>query len=235
MKVRLRFWGFVFFAWIIATCMDRLWWQNYGGIPAWDQADYLNNALDHGRALGFMPGGQWQGFKNLLDLSPKIPPLASIVNGSVMALVGDAPEQAAWSLSLWHGLLLASVAGWGLHLQGERLGLISVFFVAMAPALLQLRCNYVLEMPLTAVVTLAIWQLGTWWHPQQGGQWQQAINAAIACTAGILVKQSALLVLLPAMLWSGLQASRRNHSPRWQIIISFSLIITGVIPWLHHN
>jgi hypothetical protein len=44
-----------------------------GGVPAWDQADYLNSALDHGRALGLLPGGGWQGWNALLDLSPKIP------------------------------------------------------------------------------------------------------------------------------------------------------------------
>ena len=32
-------------------------------------------------------GGGWQGWPALLDLSPKIPPLASLVNGSVMALI----------------------------------------------------------------------------------------------------------------------------------------------------
>ncbi|WP_370455503.1 hypothetical protein [Synechococcus sp. RSCCF101] len=59
---------------LIATAADRLWWQASTGLPAWDQADYLNSALDHGRALGWLPGGGWQGWDALLDLSPKIPP-----------------------------------------------------------------------------------------------------------------------------------------------------------------
>jgi len=28
----------------------------------WDQADYLNSAVDHGRALGLLPAGGWQGW-----------------------------------------------------------------------------------------------------------------------------------------------------------------------------
>ena len=91
--------------WLLSTLVDRLWWHAFNGIPAWDQADYLNSALDHGRALGVLPGGSWQGWNALLDLSPKIPPLASLVNGTVMAAAGDAPAQAAWALCLWHGLL----------------------------------------------------------------------------------------------------------------------------------
>ena len=110
--------------WLLSTLVDRLWWHAFNGIPAWDQADYLNSAVDHGRALGLLPGGGWQGWQALLDLSPKIPPLASLVNGSVMALSGDAPEQAAWSLSLWHGLLLVVMACWGRGLQGDGLCLL---------------------------------------------------------------------------------------------------------------
>ena len=81
--------------WVLATAADRLWWTRHGGLPAWDQADYLNSALDHGRALGLLPGGGWQGWQALLDLSPKIPPLGSLINGAVIAVSGDAPAQAA--------------------------------------------------------------------------------------------------------------------------------------------
>ena len=43
--------------WLLATGADRLWWSQHGGLPSWDQADYLNSALDHGRALGVLAGG----------------------------------------------------------------------------------------------------------------------------------------------------------------------------------
>ena len=59
--------------WVLSTLVDRLWWTLQTGVPAWDQADYLNSAMDHGRALGLLPGGGWQGWQALLDLSPKIP------------------------------------------------------------------------------------------------------------------------------------------------------------------
>ena len=111
MSQRWRFWGGVALIWLLATIVDRLWWTLQVGVPAWDQADYLNSALDHGRALGQLPGGVWQGWNALLDLSSKIPPLASFVNVSVMAVSGGAPDQAAWSFSLWHGLLIMAFAG----------------------------------------------------------------------------------------------------------------------------
>ena len=72
MKQRWRFWASVALIWVLSTLVDRLWWTLQTGVPAWDQADYLNSAMDHGRALGLLPGGGWQGWQALLDLSPKI-------------------------------------------------------------------------------------------------------------------------------------------------------------------
>ena len=226
--------------WLLSTLADRLWWTHFNSIPAWDQADYLNSALDHGRALGFLPGGGWQGWDALLDLSPKIPPLASLVNGSVMALAGDAPAQAAWTLSLWHGLLLLAVAAWALELRRPRpaargFALLAAVLVALAPALLNLRSDYVLELPLTAMVTFALWRLGCWWNPQRGGRWHQAFTAALTCLLALLVKQSALLVLLPALAWAAVQALRRGAGRRVQLLAGLALILAGVLPWLRHN
>ena len=60
MTVRWRFWAALLLIWLLATGADRLWWELQTGLPAWDQADYLNSALDHGRAIGVLPGGGWQ-------------------------------------------------------------------------------------------------------------------------------------------------------------------------------
>ena len=235
MSVRWRFWTGWLLIWLLATAVDRFWWTQQTGLPAWDQADYLNSALDHGRALGLLPGGGWQGWDALLDLSPKIPPLASLVNGSVMAFSGDDPAAAAWSLSFWHGLLMAAVAGWGWRLRGEGLALLACGLTAIAPALLDLRTDYVLEMPLAAMGTLALWRLGCWCDPNQGGRWGQALVATVCALAAVLVKQSALLLLFPAGLWAA--AIGLHRGGRWlcQALLLPPLTLLMVGPWLRHN
>ncbi len=235
LKSRSLFWALIGLLWLLATVLDRLWWNSYSSVPSWDQADYLNSALDHGRALGFLSGGEWFGWKYLLDLSPKIPPLASLINGTVIAIVGDQPYQAAWSLSLWNGLLMISVASWCISLRGYLMALIATSFVAIAPALVALRTDYVLEIPLTAIVTFALWRLGCWWDPVKGGKWSQAFIAAFALTFSLLVKQSALLVLLPAVLWASFAALRRNDSTKYQLLIGFLLTVGLILPWFKHN
>ena len=226
--------------WILSTAADRLWWLRHGGLPAWDQADYLNSALDHGRALGLLPGGAWQGWQALLDLSPKIPPLGSLVNGAVIAVSGDAPAQAAWSLSLWNGLLLLATAGWALSLRSpQRLArefaLLAAAAVSLAPMFLELRTDYLLELPLTACVTLALWRLGCWLDPTRPSSWWQALIASLAVAAALLVKQSALLVLIPACVWVLVVALRSGVRRQAQLALGLAVVTLSLLPWLRHN
>ncbi len=229
------FWIALAAVWLLATIADRAWLASDGRLPSWDQADYLNSALDHGRALGLLPGGGWQGWQALLDLSPKIPPLASLVNGTVMAVAGDAPDQAAWSLSLWHGLLLLLVALWGRQLGGAGLGLLAAVVTVLLPSLAAQRVDYVLEIPVAASGTAALWLLGRWARPgPAGGRWGQALAAALALAAAVLIKQSVLLLLLGPLLWAAVTGLARRGR-RWQVLAALALVLALVAPWLGHN
>ncbi|HYP03360.1 MAG TPA: glycosyltransferase family 39 protein, partial [Cyanobium sp.] len=220
-----RWWLLLAGLWILSTAADRLWLHLDRRLPSWDQADYLNSALDHGRALGLLPGGGWQGWQALLDLSPKIPPLASLVNGSVMAIAGDSPDQASWALALWHALLLLVVACWGRQLAGRGFGLLAAALVACTPALAALRVDFTLDIPLAAVSTLALWQLGRWQAPSPaGGRWSQALAAALAVAAAVLVKQSALLLVALPSLWAALQGlASRPRRP--QVLLALAIVL----------
>jgi len=234
-RADLGWWLALALLWILATGADRLWLNGDGRLPAWDQADYLNSAVDHGRALGLLPGGGWQGWPALLDLSPKIPPLASLVNGSVMAVAGDSADQASWALAIWHALLLVVVACWGRQLLNRRFGLLCAALVALAPALAALRLDYTLDLPLAASTSLALWLLGRWQAPGPGGgRWPQAIAAAVAVAAAVLVKQSALLVVALPSLWSAAQGLTQPRR-RPQALAALALVLAICLPWLKHN
>jgi 4-amino-4-deoxy-L-arabinose transferase-like glycosyltransferase len=231
----LAWWVSLATLWTLATAADRLWLAQDQTLPSWDQADYLNSALDHGRALGLLPPGTWRGWSALLDLSPKIPPLASLVNGTVMAVAGDAPDQASWALALWHGLLLVVVALWGRQLLGRGFGLLCATLLLLAPAMAHLRVDFTLDLPLAASGALALWLLGRWQAPAPaGGRWGQVVAAAIAMAGALLVKQSALLLLVGPALWSAAQGLGKR-SRRWQVIVGAAIVLALLLPWLHHN
>ncbi len=219
----------------MATAADRVWLTRDRRLPSWDQADYLNSALDHGRALGLIPpatGGDWLA---LLDLSPKIPPLASLVNGTVMAIAGDQPDQASWALAVWQALLLVVVAAWGRQLLGRGFGLLCATLLVLVPALVHLRVDFTLDLPLAASVALALWLLGRWQAPDPaGGRWGQLLVASLAVAAALLVKQSALLLLAGPVLWAA-GAGLRLRQRRLQVALGALLILGLLLPWLQHN
>ena len=220
--------------WLLATAADRAWLQADQQLPAWDQADYLNSAIDHGRALGLLRGGGWPGWQGLLDLSPKIPPLASLVSGTVMAAAGESVDGASWALSLWHGLLLLVIALWGRQLLSPGFGLLAAALVALAPALSSLRVDFTLDMPLTASCSLALWLLWRWQRPEHGGRSGQALAAAAAMAAALLIKQSALLVLALPALW-GFGKAQGQPGRRWQAWAALAVVLALLLPWLQHN
>ncbi len=228
-------WLLLLCIWIVATGADRLWLAVDQGIPAWDPADYLNSAVDHGRALGLLPGGGWPGLQQFLHLSPKIPPMASLVNGSAMAITGELPDQAAWVLALWHGLLLLVLFLWGKALHSPALGLLAALLAALTPALALLRVEFFLDLPLTATTTMALWLLWRWQRASpDGGQYHQSILAALGVAAAIMVKQSALLVLVGPCLWAGVSGFQQRHRSL-QVLMGLALITAVILPWLHQN
>ncbi len=229
------FWFSVLFIWIIATLVDRIWWNFYSDIPSWDQADYLNSAIDHARALSFLGKDGLIGFNSFLDLSPKIPPLASIVNGAIIAFSGDAPYKAAWSLSLWNGFFIFNIASWGLYLRGEKFAIFSVLISAFSPFIFYLRTDYVLELPLICSITFYLFHLGRWSDKYIGGKWIQLIISAIACSSSLLIKQSSLLVIIPSILFIFVLSLNRDRKFRFQLLILLIINLFAILPWFYHN
>tara|TARA_Y100001968_G_scaffold295611_1_gene303142 strand:- start:114 stop:2210 length:2097 start_codon:yes stop_codon:yes gene_type:complete len=229
------FWLFVLFIWLICTIIDRIWWNFFSITPSWDQADYLNSAVDHARALSFLKGDSVSGFKSLLDLSPKIPPLASIVNGAIMAFSGDSPHEAAWSLSIWNGFLIFNITSWGLYLRGKRFSLFCVFITAISPFIFQLRTDYVLELPLISAITFYLFHLGRWCDPKMGGRWSQLILSTIGSVISLLIKQSSLLVILPAYFFVFVLSFGRDIRFRCQFFFLLFTNLLFIYPWLSHN
>lgn len=232
----LQRWLPLLLIWLLATAADRAWLAVDQAIPAWDQADYLNSAVDHGRALGLLPGGEWPGWRELLLLSPKIPPLASLVHGTIMAVAGESPDQASWALAFWHGLLLLALDGWARQLHDSpRLAILALLLAAIAPSLVSLRVNFTLDLALTAVTTAALWQLWRWQRPTpHGGHWVQAMLAAFGLAAALLVKQSAILVLAAPYFWAVVTGAGQRRRQQ-QLLMGTALVLALLLPWLHQN
>ena len=229
------FWLLVLLIWTLSTIVDRIWWNFFSITPSWDQADYLNSAVEHARAFSLLGGERVLDFTSFLDLSPKIPPLASIVNGVVIAFAGELPHKASWSLSLWNGFFIFNIASWGLYLKGKKFSFFCVLLSVFSPFLFHLRTDYVLELPLISAITFYLFHLGRWSDSSKGGKWIQLIIASIACSSSLLIKQSSLLVIIPSCLFIFILSFKRDMKFRFQFLCLLIINFLAILPWFYHN
>jgi len=228
-----HWWACLGLIWLACGAVQRLWLLSHPSYLSWDQADYLNSAVDHGRALGCLVPVHWPGWGGLLNLSPKIPPLASLVNGCVLAVSGDAPDQARLALLVWLAGLLLVIAGWGRQLIGPRFGLLAAGLVALSPGLWQVTLRFSLDLPLATATALALWLLGRW-HRSAAPGTGLTLAAASAVAAAILIKQSALLFIgVPALVAAA--AALGHRTKRLWLLLAAVVALAWILPWLHHN
>lgn len=197
--------------WLVAAAIDRLWFAFDRSIPSWDPADYLIGSMNYWR---FLQHPQWLSadwWQELWLLSSKIPPLTYIATAPFLNVLGTRFDAATCVNLFFTAVLLASVYGLGKHLFEPRLGLWAAGLCLLFPGLYGVRLDFLLDYPLTAVVTLAFFCLTVWRDcslPQSEFKWQQALKSWLWAIAfgvclglALMVKQTALLFLWFPLLW----------------------------------
>ncbi len=235
--------------WLVSAAVDRFWLLLDNRMPAWDQADYLNGAMNYW-ALWNQVGGQaaerfspdwWTQF---WQLAPKIPPLTYLATLPFFQLWSPNGDTAMLVQLLFSAILLVSVYGLARCLfprpVSSRVGLWAAAICMVLPGLARLRLEYLLDYPLAASVTFAWWMMTLWHGSRQGGGslggWFGAIATGVALALAILVKQTAALFLIIPLLWVFLTALFRF---RWARLFqgALALLITGLMlrPWIAPN
>ncbi|MEQ8463388.1 tetratricopeptide repeat protein [Coleofasciculus sp. E1-EBD-02] len=170
MNNRLQWWktgnrkylGILGLIWLASALCDRLWFALDNSVPAWDQADYLTGSLNYWQALQHPEwlSGEW--WTNLWQLSSKIPPFTYIATAIIQHVFGRGTDQATLVLLLFHAILIGSVYGLGVQLFNRRVGLWAAGLTVLLPGLYRYRLEFLLDYPLTAVVTLSFFCLTVW-------------------------------------------------------------------------
>ena len=95
--------------WLAGGVCDRLWFALDSSVPAWDQADYLNGAMNYWQALQnpqWLDGEWWQSF---WLQSSKIPPLTYIITVPFLHSFGANPDSATLVMLVFSAIVLLSV------------------------------------------------------------------------------------------------------------------------------
>ncbi len=254
MNNRLQWWktgnrkylGILGLIWLASALCDRLWFALDNSVPAWDEADYLTGSLNYWQALQHPEwfSGEW--WTNFWQLSSKIPPFTYIATAIIQHVFGRGTDQATLVLLLFHAILIGSVYGLGVQLFNRRVGLWAAGLTVLLPGLYRYRLEFLLDYPLTAVVTLSFFCLTVWRtqslkpviaKPQPNYQslvW--AIIFGLSLGLALMVKQTALFFLFIPIVWVMAGTIRRRNWGRLaQLIVG--LFVSGFVfyPWYRTN
>jgi len=155
--------------WLIGAVCDRIWLALDRATPAWDAAEYLIGSLVFWNALQtpqWFSGSWWTNF---WLLTSKIPPLFYVSAAPFISLFGKTPDQVILVFLVYSAILVGSVYLLGTYLFNRKVGLWAAAFCVVMPVLYETRLEYLLDYPLTAVVTFAFLLLTLWWGEADRG------------------------------------------------------------------
>jgi 4-amino-4-deoxy-L-arabinose transferase-like glycosyltransferase len=254
MNNRLQWWktgngkylGILGLIWLASALCDRLWFALDKSVPAWDQADYLTGSLNYWQALQHPEwfSGEW--WTNLWQLSSKIPPFTYIATAIIQHVFGRGTDQATLVLLLFHAILIGSVYGLGVQLFNRRVGLWATGLTVLLPGLYRYRLEFLLDYPLTAVVTLSFFCLTVWRNqslkpviaksPTNHQSLLWAIIFGLSLGLALMVKQTALFFLFIPIIWVMAGTIRRRNWGRFaQLIVGLLVSVLVFYPWYRTN
>lgn len=219
--------------WLVGAVVDRLWFAMDNSVPDWDRADYLNGVLNYWSALQtphWFDGNWWREF---WLRSNKIPPFHYILTVPFFDLLGNSRDAATAVMLLYSAVLLVATYGLGVILFNPTVGLWAAGLCQLLPGLYYYRLEFLLDYPLTAMVTLSFWLLTLW---KLKNNTFTAILFGISLGLAVLLKQTALFFLFFPILWL-FTACLKNR--QWwrliQLVASISIGVAICFPWYRTN
>ncbi|VXD17647.1 conserved membrane hypothetical protein [Planktothrix serta PCC 8927] len=222
--------------WLLVAVSDRLWFRMDDSVPAWDHADYLNSALDYWRVWQqpqWFSGDWWS---QMWMLSPKVPPLTYLLTIPFQNVLGIGLDQTNAVHLLFSAILFASVYGLGTQLFNRSVGFWATVLSALLPGLYHHRLQFLLDYPLTAMVTLSFYCLTLWWFSRSDQSWGLSILFGLTFGLALLTKQTTLFFLFTPLLWVTVAILKHRQWQRFlQLAIALLLSITVIFPWARTN
>ncbi len=223
--------------WLIGVIIDRIWFSLDQSVPAWDQADYLNGAMVYYNALKsphFFDTNWWREF---WLLSNKIPPLTYILTTPFIFIFGANEDSATLVLSLFSAILLISIYGLGSFLFNRNIALFTCILCQLLPGLFFYRLEFLLDYPLTAIITFGFTCL-SFWHfnkHQKYGRYL-AILFGLSLGIGLMIKQTFLFFLFFPISWIFVSSIiTKKWSKIAQLMLAFLTSALIFFPWYRTN
>ena len=212
--------------WALLAAVTVVWVSVDRRPPEWDHANHLERALQCYRILA-EPGHD--RLREILEASSFYPPVAICAAGLLYFVFPVVPLTAQAVMLGFLGVALASVFVLGRRLWDAEAGLLAAFFLGTAPFVVFSLTNFQVDLPLAAMVALALHALVSTEGFARPG-W--SIGCGVILGLGMLTKPTFAGYVLPPLLWTLWQALRsRDRRRLGHLALALGIAGALALPW----
>jgi Dolichyl-phosphate-mannose-protein mannosyltransferase len=194
--------------------------------PEWDHANHLERAVLCQRSL---TEPTREALQEIIAESSFYPPIVTCAAGMLGFVL---PPLAAAHAVMWAALVVGTLAvlGLGRRLLDPAAGLLAAFLFATAPFVVFSLMNFQLDLPLAAVVALALYALA---RSEALSEWRWSLGLGAVMGLGMLTKPPFAAYLSGALGWAAWRAlrapARRDRLARLLAALGVAALIA--LPW----
>jgi hypothetical protein len=195
--------------------------------PEWDYANHLERALECHRTLANPAADR---FGEIMGASAFYPPLAICTAGALYFAFPVTPLTAQAVMLLFLGIAMFSLYGIGRTVADPMTGLLAAFFIGTAPFVVYSLLTFQLDLPLMAMVALALHALISSERFSRPG-WTAALG--LVWGLGLLTKPTFPVYALPPLLWTlgeAVWSGRRWRRLLW-LGLAGAICLVVALPW----
>ncbi len=208
---------------------NNIIWYQLGGRPLhWDSSVHLTESLN---ANHVGENSNQSLFKEYLNVSWYYPPFVSYVSVPFYKIFGESKGTAFFVMDFFLLIFITSVYAIALRLFNKKTANLSALLISMCPIVIHFSRDFMLDLPLAAIVSLSIYLLFTSYEFRSS---RNSILLGISFGIGILTRWTFIFFLIVPFVYSFIKAIKKSSTRRKQIINVFLSILVGIIlsgPW----
>jgi len=215
-----RDWALVGAGWLALALALTVWLAMDRRPPEWDYANHLERAVHCAQDLG---RGDWRA---IVERSSFYPPLVPCAAGLLYRLAPSDAAAAQAVILLFLGLGMAATYLLARDVAGSTAGVAAAWIFGSAPFVLYMALRFQLDLPLAAVVALALVAIR---RTDRFTRRPASLVAGIACAAGMLVKPTFALYVAAPIVW--VLARERSRRSLLGAGLAVGVAATLSLPW----
>lgn len=220
---------FILILLLLFLLLNNISWYQLGGRPLhWDSSVHLIESINANR-VG--ENSNQSLLKEYLNVSWYYPPFVDYFSVPFYKIFGESKGTSFFVMSIFLLVLVISVYAITLRLYNKTTAILSAFIVSMCPIVIYFSRDFMLDIPLAAMVSLSIYWLLISYEFRST---RNSILFGISSGLGVLTRWTFIFFLIIPLIYSFIKVFRKSPTRNRQVINVFISILAGIMisaPW----